>query len=141
MSILVLILTLLQTDPTIEVKFEVDDVGIVITDDFDFMITIDEKLNKCKVTGNVVQLPDLGNATSEYCDVVFSTGDQVLVFKKIRVKKLIWDQDVTWLFRIDNPPFYEDYEGVDWGKVKQVNYWTFRPKERGEGYEIIEPVF
>ena len=39
MIILALILRLLQPHPTIEVKFEVDDTGVEITDNFEFTVT------------------------------------------------------------------------------------------------------
>lgn len=128
-----------QEDHSISVEFKVDDKNMEISDDFEIILVNDEKVEKIIVRENQVFLPDLRDFPLEF-DVIFVTGEHRLEFKSIKVEEIKLNQNMMWGFRVDNPPFYENYEGVDWSKVKKIHYWSFNPQEFGEGYEIIEPI-
>lgn len=138
---IIVVLIFCQKRNSIFVEFEVDDKKIQMIDNFEMHIVLNGNSKKVTVAGNSVELPDIDESMYPVCDVIFEHDFYRLEFKKVSTKQLKWSQDITWAFRVDNPPFYENYEGVDWSKVKKIHYWSFKPHEVGEGYELIEPVF
>ena len=127
-------------DHAIIVEFEIDDKKIKVSNDFEILFQFNGISKEAIVKGNKIILPELDDSINT-CDVTFISGKNRLEFKSVKVQKIKPDQDVTWEFRIDNPPFYENYEGVNWSKVKKIHYWAFDPHEFGVGIEIIEPIF
>ncbi len=139
-AIFTFFLTSCQTQHTVFVKFEIDDKTYEISDDFEILFAANGNVERARVSGSKIELPELDYSANEY-DVTFIYHGNRLEFKSVNIKEIQPDQDITWEFRIDNPPFYENYEGVEWDKVKRIHYWSFDPHEFGVGIEIIEPVF
>lgn len=139
-AVFVFISSSFEVQPTIYVKFKIDDETFDLSDNFEILFNDNSNIKKAIISGDRVELPKLDSASQEY-EVTFIYQDNRLVFKSVNLKEILPDQDMTWEFKIDNPPLYENYEGVEWSKVKKIYYWSFNPHEFGVGLEIIEPVF
>lgn len=120
------------------IHFSIDDQKQELDADAEIIFVFDDKADHIKIQDGKILLPDFG--TAKHIDVYFVSGEVKMTFKKLTIGEIVPTQEMVWEYRVDHPPFYEDYPGVDWSKVKKIHYWSFAPQEQGEGFEIIEPV-
>lgn len=79
-------------------------------------------------------------------DVVFFHQEYVLIFKDVQTTMLTPDQDFEWEFGIDNKPFdkslgllrYDEYSTDT--ATKKLEYWAFKPLERGDGIVAVNKI-
>lgn len=101
---------------------------------------------RCKIKG-IRAIPPEITRDSGYA-VFFSYKNYVLTFEKLSRRMISADQDITWVFGIDNYPFHqsldllssEKYKDAIETKVRQIQYLIFNLMEYGDGIQFIKKI-
>jgi hypothetical protein len=96
------------------------------------------------VKGNELVLTKLKKDTGY--TIIFRFKGITLSFNSITRKMIIPDQNVTWKFGIDNPPFNdllglisnEEYKNNK--NIKQLQYLQFDPMDYGDGIQFVKKI-
>jgi hypothetical protein len=126
------------------VSFVIDDSSINISNQFKMFFINEKDTLRIGVEGNRLILPNLEKDTGY--TIVFMFKHYVLSFNRMTKKLITPDQDITWKFGIDNPPFNdllglisnEEYKTNK--KIKQIQYFQFDLMEYGDGIQFVHKI-
>ncbi|QCE40241.1 hypothetical protein [Psychroserpens sp. NJDZ02] len=125
------------------VSFEVKDKGqIDICNNFTINFVSDSKVYKSQVKDCILLIPKFPKKLKTII-IEFRFENYILKFDDIKTDWLNLNQKMNWNFKIDFPPFDEELNNETLNKedLKMIYYFQFNPLERGEGIEIINPIY
>ncbi len=129
---------------SITIAFMIDETRIDINNNFSLFFANGSDTLHAGIRGTKLVLPNLEKDT-EYT-VIFKYKYFNLSFNKILKRTILPDQNMEWLFGIENRPFndslgllsYQDFKTDK--KTRQLQYFQFRPQEYGDGIQFVKKI-